>query len=71
MGEVMSAPTDQQDEGPRRTGDAAYRAQKAAIAERNDAARKAGKAERQETERKAAARRRAVDMAEQASLGKL
>lgn len=43
------------DNAPR--GDAAYRAQKNAIAARNDAARKAGKEQRQASDRKAAARR--------------
>jgi hypothetical protein len=67
----MSAATDQKDPAPRKTGDAQYRAEKAAIAERNDAARKAGKAMRQEEEKKAAARRRALDIAERDSLGSL
>jgi hypothetical protein len=67
----MSAATDKKDPAPRKTGDAQYRAEKAAIAERNDAARKAGKAMRQEEEKKAAARRRALDIAERDSLGHL
>lgn len=54
---------------PRKTGEAAWKEQKEAIAARNDAARKAGKAERQATERKAAERRRAVDLEERAALG--
>jgi hypothetical protein len=49
-------------------GDAAYRAQKAAIAARNDAARKAGKEQRQAEERKAAVRRAESEHADAADL---
>ena len=66
----MSAATDQKNPAPRKTGDAQYRAEKAAIAERNDAARKAGKAMRLEEDKKAAARRRALDIAERDSLSR-
>lgn len=38
-------------------GDAAYRAQKQAITERNDAAKKAGREQRQAADKKAATRR--------------
>jgi hypothetical protein len=56
--------TDQQ--SPR--GDAAYRAQKNAIAARNDAARKAGKEQRQAQEHKDAVRRAEHDHADAAGL---
>ena len=51
--------TEQPADKPAKRGDAAYRAQKEAIAARNDAARKAGRESRQNEERKAAARRAA------------
>jgi hypothetical protein len=49
-------------------GDAAYRAQKDAIAARNDAARKAGREHRQAEERKAAVRRAESDHADMKGL---
>jgi hypothetical protein len=45
-------------------GDAAYRAQKNAINERNEAARKAGRAQRQADDKKAAQKRAASDRAD-------
>jgi hypothetical protein len=45
-------------------GDAAYRAQKNAIAERNAAAKKAGKEQRQAEDRQAAAKRAENDRAD-------
>lgn len=54
---------------PRKTGEAAWKEQKDAIAARNDAVRKEGKAARQTEERRAAERRRAVDLEERAALG--
>ncbi len=51
--------TEQTADQPAKRGDAAYRAQKDAIAARNDAARKAGRESRQNEERRAAARRAA------------
>jgi len=53
---------------PAKRGDAAYRAQKDAIAARNDAARKAGKEFRQAEEHKAAVRRAEAERAESADL---
>ncbi len=49
-------------------GDAAYREQKAAIAQRNDAARKAGREHRQAEDRKAATRRAESERADNADL---
>ena len=49
-------------------GDAAYRAQKAAINERNDAARKAGRAQRQAEDRKAQQKRAQTDADDVAGL---
>ena len=49
-------------------GDATYRAQKAAIAARNDAARRAGREQRQAEDRKAAARRAESEHADMAGL---
>lgn len=53
--------TEQSADKPAKRGDAAYRAQKDAIAARNDAARKAGRETRQNDERRAAARRAASE----------
>jgi hypothetical protein len=49
-------------------GDATYRAQKEAIAARNDAARKAGRERRQAQERKAAIKRAESEHADMAGL---
>ena len=49
-------------------GDAAYRAQKNAIAERNAAAKKAGKEQREAAEQKAAVRRAEDERADAAGL---
>jgi hypothetical protein len=49
---------------PEKRGDAAYRAQKDAIAARNDAARKAGKEHRQAEDQKAIRRRAESDRAD-------
>lgn len=54
------------DETPR--GDAAYRAQKNAIAARNDAARKAGREQRAAADKKAATRRAEDERAEMSDL---
>ncbi|HEX8741909.1 MAG TPA: hypothetical protein VF712_02140 [Thermoleophilaceae bacterium] len=60
--------TDQSADQPAKRGDAAYRAQKDAIAARNDAVRKAGREFRQSEERKAAVRRAETERAESAGL---
>ena len=60
--------TEQSADKPAKRGDAAYRAQKDAIAARNDAARKVGKEFRQSQERKAAVRRAEAERAESADL---
>jgi hypothetical protein len=49
-------------------GDAAYRAQKDAIAQRNDAARKVGREKRQAEEKKAAIKRVESENADMAGL---
>jgi hypothetical protein len=49
-------------------GDAAYRAQKNAINERNEAARKAGRAQRQAEDKKAAQKRADADRADSEGL---
>ena len=49
-------------------GDAAYRAQKDAIAQRNDAARKAGREKRQADDKKAAIKRAESENADMAGL---
>ena len=65
----MSDRPDQQGAGgvPRR-GEAAWKAAKDRVAERNTAARKAGMQQRQEQERRANDRRRAADVRESADL---
>jgi hypothetical protein len=60
--------SEQSTEKPAKRGDAAYRAQKDAIAARNDAARKAGREFRQNEDRKAAIRRAETERAESADL---
>lgn len=55
--------TEQSTDQPAKRGDAAYRAQKDAIAARNEAARRAGKEHRQAEDRKAVARRAAIETA--------
>lgn len=67
----MSEPADQHEAPvvPKR-GEAAWKAAKESIADRNDKARKAGKAQREASERQAAEARRAADLRERASLPK-
>jgi hypothetical protein len=58
----MSDQTDQQpDEGSKKRGDAAWKAARERVAERNDQARKAGKQQRQAYERQKADARRAAE----------
>ena len=56
------------DENPPLTGDAAWRAEKNAIAKRNDAARKAGAERRAREDQKVLARQRAYDRHERENL---
>ena len=56
--------TDETSERPAKSGDAAYRAQKAEINARNEAARKAGRAHRQAEDHKAAVKRAEADQAD-------
>ena len=60
--------TDQPGEQPAKRGDAAYRAQKDAINQRNEAARKAGREQRQAEDRKAARKRADAERADEAGL---
>jgi hypothetical protein len=53
---------------PRRRGEAAWKADRAAVDERNEQARKAGRQERKEQERRASELRRAADLREQAEI---
>lgn len=58
----------QPDAAPPKRGEAAWKAQKERIAARNDEARKAAKQVREAHERQEAARRKAADRRERASL---
>jgi hypothetical protein len=64
--------SDRPEDPPERTaqgrGEAAWKAAKADIAARNDAARKAGRAARHATEQRAAAGRKAAERLERADL---
>jgi hypothetical protein len=66
----MSDGTPDQVEGVSVRGDAAWKAAKEGVAERNARARKAGREQRQADDKRAADRRRAADVLEMAELGR-
>ena len=63
---AMNAPTER--DTPRRRGEAAWKADRDAVADRNDAARKAGRDERRAAEQRADEARRAADLRERAAV---
>ena len=64
----MTDHTEGQEPKPAKRGEAAWNAQRDAIAARNDQARKLGKQQRKAGERRDAERRRAADLLERAEL---
>jgi hypothetical protein len=66
----MSDGTTDQEVGGSSRGEAAWKATKEAVAERNARARKVGREQRQADDRRAAERRRAADLLEITELGR-
>jgi hypothetical protein len=60
--------SDQEEQGPSRRGEAAWRLAKERVTERNDQARRAGKQRRQAYEREREERRRAAEVRRSAEL---
>jgi hypothetical protein len=66
----MSDGTTDQEAGGSNRGEAAWKAAKDAVAERNARARKVGREQRQAEDKRAADRRRAADLVEITELGR-